>query len=79
MHTHTLTHCDTHIHTVCPALTLVSGTVSYSMENSNVVRDVGSVATHTCDPRFRLLTQGMGNTRTCNMSGWSDQDFMCGE
>ena len=70
--------------TVCPALTLTNGVVSYSVEPSGVERDIGSVATHTCNSGYRLEvnnTQAVGNTRTCNISGpgWSGQDFMCGE
>ena len=44
-----------------------------------VERNVGSVATHTCISGYRLLMQDGGNTRTCNISGWSGQDFICGE
>ena len=44
-----------------------------------VERNVGSVATHTCISGYRLLMQDGGNTRTCNISGWSGQDFKCGE
>ena len=77
------THASTHIllyhtHTVCPPLTLGNGTVSYSME-MGVERNVGSVATHTCISGYRLLMQDGGNIRTCNISGWSSQDFICGE
>ena len=83
MHTYTHSHVYTlyiHTHTVCPPLTLGNGTVSYSME-MGVERNVGSVATHTCIPGYRLLTQDGGNTRTCNINayGWSGQDFICGE
>ena len=70
--------CHTHAHTVCPPLTIGNGTVSYSME-MGVERNVGSVATHTCISGYRLLMQDGGNTRTCNISGWSGQDFICGE
>ena len=65
-------------HTVCPPLSLGNGTVSYSME-MGVERNVGSVATHTCISGYRLLMQDGENTRTCNMSGWNGQDFICGE
>ena len=84
MHTHTHTHTHTHsytrahAHAVCPPLTLGSGTVSYSIE-MGVERNIGSVATHTCISGYRLLMQDGGNTRTCNISGWSGQDFICGE
>ena len=67
-----------HTHTVCPPLTLGNGTVSYSTE-MGVERNVGSVATYTCISGYRLLMQDGGNTRTCNISGWSGQDFICGE
>ena len=76
--THTLMHTRTHTHTVCPPLTLGNGTVSYSME-MGVERNVRSVAIHTCISGYRLLMQDGGNTRTCNISGWSGQDFICGE
>ena len=69
-------------HTVCPALTLANGAVSYSDVGSGVERDVGSVATHTCNSGFRLEVndaQAVGNTRTCSTTGWDGQDFMCGE
>ena len=69
---------NTRTHTVCPPLTLDNGTVSYSME-MGVERNVGNVATHTCISGYRLLMQDGGNTRTCNISGWSGQDFICGE
>ena len=72
------THTLTYTYTVCPPLTLGNGTVSYSME-MGVERNVGSVATHTCISGYRLLMQDGGNTRTCNISGWSDQDFICGK
>ena len=68
-------------HIVCPALTLANGAVSYFMP-SGVEQDVGSVATHTCNSGFRLEVnnaQAVGNTRTCNTSGWDGQDFTCGE
>ena len=65
-------------HTVCHPLTLGNGTVSYSKE-MGVERNIGSVATHTCISGYRLLMQDGGNTRTCNISGWSSQDFICGE
>jgi hypothetical protein len=80
----TYTH-TTHWHIVCPALTLANGAVSYSAEGSTVERDVGSVATHTCNFGFRLEVdnamspQATENTRTCSTSGWSGQDFVCGE
>ena len=67
---------------VCPALTLANGAVSYSDVGSGVERDVGSMATHTCNSGFRLEAnnaQGVGNTRTCSTSGWDGQDFTCGE
>jgi hypothetical protein len=72
---------------VCPAITLANGTVSYSAEGSSVVRDVGSVATHTCSDGFRLefemdnatTSPATGNARTCSTNGWSGQDFMCSE
>ena len=70
---------NTHAHTaVCPPLTLVNGIVSYSME-MGVEQNIGNVATHTCVSGYQLLPQGMGNTRICTISGWSGQDFMCGE
>ena len=71
---------QTHMHTrtVCPPLTLVNGIVSYSME-MGAEQNVGNVATHTCISGYQLLPQGMGNTRICTISGWSGQDFMCGE
>ena len=71
---------QTHMHTraVCPPLTLVNGIVSYSME-MGVEQNIGNVATHTCVSGYQLLPQGMGNTRICTISGWSGQDFMCGE
>ena len=65
-------------HTVCPPLTLGNGTVSYSLE-MGVERNVGSVATHSCISGYRLLMQDGRNTRTCNINGWSGQDFICGE
>ena len=49
---------------------------------SGVERDIGSVANHTCNSGYRLEVnnaQAVQSTRTCNTSGWSDQDFMCGE
>ena len=67
---------------MCPALTLANGAVSYSDVGSGVERDIGSVATHTCNSGFRLEvndTQAVGNTRTCNTNGWNGQDFTCGE
>ena len=76
MHTYTYTH--TLLHTVCPPLTLGNGTVSYSTE-MGVERNVGSVATHTCISGYGLLMQDVGNTRTCNINGWSGQDFICRE
>ena len=72
------THTLSLTHTVCPALSLDNGIVSHSVE-MGVERNIGSVATHTCDSGFRLIPQGMGNTRTCSISGWSDPGFMCGE
>jgi hypothetical protein len=82
VHTNCIMHAHTHAHTlahiVCPPLTLFNGTVSYSME-MDVARNVESVATHTCVSGYQLLPQGIGNTRTCNINGWSGQDFMCGE
>ena len=71
------------VHIVCPALTFANGAVSYSAVGSGVERDIGSVATHTCNSGFRLEAnnaQGVGNTRTCSStSGWDGQDFTCGE
>ena len=75
---HTHSHVRSYTHTVCPPLTLGNGIVSYSME-MGVERNVGSVATHTCISGYRLLMQDGRNTRTCNISGWSGQDFICGE
>ena len=52
-------------HTVCPALTLANGAVSYSDVGSGVERDIGSVATHTCNSGYRLEVnnaQAVGNT-----------------
>ena len=72
------THTHSCTYTVCPFLTLGNGTVRYSME-MGVERNVGSVATHTCISGYRLLMQDGGNTRTCNISGWSGQDFICGK
>ena len=68
----------THTHIVCPPLTLGNGTVSYSTE-MGIERNIGSVATHTCISGYGLLMQDGENTRTCNISGWNGQDFMCGE
>ena len=39
-------------------------------------RDIGSVATHTCNPGYQLSPQGEA-TRTCSTNGWSDQNFTC--
>ena len=67
---------------MCPDLTLANGAVSYSDVGSGVERDIGSVATHTCNPGFRLEVdnaQAVGNTRTCGTSGWDGQDLTCGE
>ena len=72
-HTHTHAHTHTHIHYVgCGLLNLDNGAVSYT--NGLVV---GSVATHTCNPGYQLLSQGR-ETRTCNReNGWTDQDIIC--
>ena len=60
---------------VCPSLSLENGYVSYTPAN----REVGSVATHTCNSGYRLLPQG-GETRTCTSNnGWDGQDVTCGE
>ena len=67
--------------TVCPALTLTNGAVSYSMPNG-VERDIGSVATHTCNSGYRLEVnnaRAVGNTRTCSEDGWDGRNFTCGE
>ena len=77
-----LSHIHSLAHTVCPDLILANGAVSYSDVGSGVERDVGSVATHTCNPGFRLEVNNawaVGNTRTCSTSGWDGQDFTCGE
>ena len=56
--------------TVCrDNITLDNGVVSYSDVGSGVERDIGTVATHTCDSGFRLEVndaQAVGNTRTCS-------------
>ena len=68
---HSLTLACTH--TVCPALTLTNGVVSYSDVGSGVERDVGSVATHTCNLGYRLEfnnTQAVGSTQYYWL-GWS--------
>ena len=60
---------------VCPSLSLENGDVSYSITN----RDIGSVATHTCNPGYRLSPQG-GATRICTINnGWDGQNVTCGE
>ena len=49
---------------------------------SGVERDIGSVATHTCNSGYRLEVnnaQAVGNTQTCSTSGWDGLDFTCGE
>ena len=60
--------------TVCPSLSLANGDVSYSPTN----RDIGSVATYTCNPGYRLSSPQAGMTRICSVNGWSDQNFTCG-
>ena len=72
VHTHACTH--THTHTVCSLLCLENGDVTYSPTN----RDVGSVATHTCNSGYLLSPQG-GETRTCTSNGWDGQNVTCGE
>ena len=73
MHTHM--HTLTYSHAVCPSLSLANGDVSYSPAN----RDIGSVATYTCNPGYRLTSPQAGMTRTCSINGWSSQTFTCGK
>ena len=75
MHTHTHTHTHTHAHTltVCPSLSLDNGDVSYSPAN----RSIGSTATYTCNSGYQLSSPQDGDTRTCSMNGWSEQNFTC--
>ena len=60
-------------HTVCPSLSVDNGSVSYSPSN----RDIGSVATHTCNPGYQPSLLQAGVTRTCSTDGWSGQNFTC--
>ena len=60
-------------HTECALLSLDNGDVTFT----NGVA-INSVATHTCEPGYRLLPEG-GQVRTCSASGWSGQDVTCGE
>ena len=73
IHTHIHTYMHTHTHTVCPSLSLANGDVSYSPAN----RDIGSVATYTCNPGYQLTSPQAGMIRTCSVNGWSDQNFTC--
>ena len=73
MYTHAHTH--THSHAVCPSLSLANGDVSYLPAD----RDIGSVATYTCNPGYRLTSPQTGMTRTCSINGWSSQTFTCGK
>ena len=62
-----------HAHSVCPSLSLDNGNVNYSQAN----RDIGSVATYTCNPGYQLTSPQPGMTRTCSVNGWSNQPFTC--
>jgi hypothetical protein len=72
-YTHTYMYMHTHIHAVCPSLSLDNGDVRYSLAS----RDIGSVATYTCDPGYRSSSPQAGMTRTCSVNGWSDLNFTC--
>ena len=83
MHAHMLIHAcyyysyayiHTYTSTVCPSLSVANGDVSYSPAN----RDIGSVATYTCNPGYHLTSPQAGMTRMCSVNGWSDQNFTCG-
>ena len=74
LYTHTHTHSYTcTCTTVCPSLSLTNGDVSYSPAE----RDIGSVATYTCNPGYRLSSPQAGKIRTCSVNGWSNQTFIC--
>ena len=56
---------------VCPSLSLINGTISYS----DPTLGVGSVATHSCDTGYTL---NGGSTRTCQSGGiWSGSAPTC--
>ena len=75
-HTHTGKHTHTHVHphTVCSDLTLENGAVRYLPAGRP---DIESMAIHICNPGYRLSSPQVGNTRTCSMNGWTDQNFTC--
>ncbi len=56
----------------CPELPIIlNGAIMYSHPNF----DIGTLATHTCDPGFRLIGP---QTRVCLLSAtWSDQSPAC--
>ena len=60
-------------HAECASLSLDNGDMTFT----NGVA-INSVATHTCDPGYRLLPEG-GQVRTCSTDGWSGQDVTCSE
>ena len=69
----------------CPELTLDDGVVTYT---TDMMADfeLGTVATHTCNPGFALLgSLGGSTTRTCvdddgmdNVGVWIESLFTCG-
>ena len=63
----------THTHTVCPSLSLANGDVRYLPAN----RDIGSIATYTCNSGYQLTSPQVGMIRTCGVNGWSEQNFTC--
>ena len=61
---------------ICPDLdTLVNGEISYDPDMTSPFRDIGTVATHTCEDGFVLVGAG---TRECQIGGtWSGSPPTC--
>ena len=61
---------------ICPDLEpLVNGAISYDPDLTPPFRDIGTVATHTCDGGFVLVGAGI---RECQDGGtWSESPPTC--
>ena len=50
---------------ICMGLAIENGTISYSVDNVGPEYDLGTVATYSCNPYFKLNNYTGNETRTC--------------